>query len=57
MKPHFFALPRQSLRFIPIWQRHFLVWKKLAITSILGHLADPLIYMLGLGYGLAACRT
>ncbi len=54
MKPHFFALPRLSLRFIPIWQRHFLVWKKLAITSILGHLADPLIYMLGLGYGLGS---
>ncbi len=54
MKRHFFALPRLSLRFIPIWQRHFLVWKKLAITSILGHLADPLIYMLGLGYGLGS---
>ena len=54
MKPHFFALPRLSLRFIPIWQRHFLVWKKMAITSILGHLADPVIYMLGLGYGLGS---
>ncbi len=47
-----FALPRLSLRFYPIWQRHFLVWKKLAAPSIMGHLADPLIYMLGLGYGL-----
>ena len=54
MKRHYFALPRLSLRFIPIWQRHFLVWKKLAITSILGHLADPLIYMLGLGFGLGS---
>lgn len=40
------------MRFLPIWRRHFLVWKKVAVTSILGHLADPLIYMLGLGYGL-----
>ncbi len=47
-----FALPRLSLRFYPIWRRHFLVWKKLAAPSIMGHLADPLIYMLGLGYGL-----
>lgn len=54
MKPHFFAPPQLSLRFIPIWQRHFLVWKKMAITSILGHLADPVIYMLGLGYGLGS---
>lgn len=52
MKTSCFALPRPSLRFIPIWRRNFLVWKKMAGPSILGHLADPVIYMLGLGYGL-----
>lgn len=52
MKPHFFAPPQLSLRFVPIWRRHMLVWWKIAIPSILGHLADPLIYMLGLGFGL-----
>lgn len=35
-----------------MWQRNFLVWRKLALPSVLGNLADPLIYMLGLGYGL-----
>jgi lipooligosaccharide transport system permease protein len=40
------------MRFFPVWQRNFLVWKKLAVPSILGNLADPLLYMLGLGYGL-----
>ena len=49
-----FALPSLSLRFFPIWQRHWLVWKKIAAPSILGHLADPVIYMLGLGYGLGS---
>jgi lipooligosaccharide transport system permease protein len=49
-----YSLPRLSLRFYPIWQRNFLVWKKLAAPSIMGHLADPLIYMLGLGYGLGS---
>jgi lipooligosaccharide transport system permease protein len=44
--------PRLSLRFVPVWQRNFLVWRKLAATSLVGNLADPLIYMLGLGYGL-----
>jgi lipooligosaccharide transport system permease protein len=44
----------QSFRWFPVWQRNFLVWRKLALPSILGHLADPLIYMLGLGYGLGA---
>jgi lipooligosaccharide transport system permease protein len=49
-----FALPEISLRFLPIWQRHWLVWKKIAAASIMGHLADPVIYMLGLGYGLGS---
>ena len=47
-----FALPSPGLRWLPVWRRNFLVWRKLAIPSILGNLADPLIYMLGLGYGL-----
>jgi lipooligosaccharide transport system permease protein len=40
------------LGWLPVWQRNFLVWKKLALPSIMGNLADPMIYMLGLGYGL-----
>lgn len=47
-------VPLPSLRFVPVWRRNFLVWKKLAAPSILGNLADPMIYMLGLGYGLGA---
>jgi len=47
-------LPSLSLRFVPVWRRNFLVWQKLAIPSLLGNLADPMIYMLGLGYGLGA---
>ncbi|MCS6785921.1 MAG: ABC transporter permease [Thiobacillaceae bacterium] len=35
-----------------VWRRNFMVWRKLAVPSILGNLADPLLYMLGLGYGL-----
>jgi lipooligosaccharide transport system permease protein len=47
-----YALPRPSLRFVPVWRRNFLVWRKLAAPSVLFNLADPTIYMLGLGYGL-----
>ena len=47
-----FRPPALSLRFIPVWRRNFLVWRKLAIPSILGNLADPMVYMLGLGYGI-----
>ena len=43
-----------SLRFVPVWRRNLLVWRKLAVPSLLGNLADPLIYVLGLGYGLGS---
>jgi len=48
------AFPAFSLRHLHVWRRNSLVWRKLAIPSMLGNLADPLIYMLGLGYGLGA---
>ena len=46
--------PSLSLRFVPVWRRNLLVWRKLAFASILGNIADPLLYMLALGYGLGA---
>jgi lipooligosaccharide transport system permease protein len=49
-----FAPPIPSRRAIAVWQRNFLVWKKLAIPSVLGNLADPMIYLFGLGYGLGS---
>ncbi|HZF18960.1 MAG TPA: ABC transporter permease [Burkholderiales bacterium] len=52
MRPY--ALPSMSLRFVPVWRRNLLVWRKLAGASILGNLADPLIYVVGLGYGLGS---
>ena len=44
--------PRLSRRFVPVWRRNFLVWRKLALPSILGNLADPVIYLFGLGFGI-----
>ncbi len=54
MRAKDFAPPRFSLSFIQIWRRNFLVWRKLAVPSMLGNLADPMFYMLALGYGLGA---
>jgi lipooligosaccharide transport system permease protein len=51
------ALPAFSSRHLHIWRRNSLVWRKLAIPSMLGNLADPMIYMLGFGYGLGAMLT
>ena len=41
-----------SSRAFAVWRRNFLVWRKMALPSILGNLADPMIYLFGLGYGL-----
>lgn len=45
-------IPELSPRAFAVWGRNFLVWRKLALPSLLGNLADPMIYLFGLGYGL-----
>jgi lipooligosaccharide transport system permease protein len=54
MDHRYFKLPELTLRFWPIWRRNFLVWKKLAIASVLGNVADPLITLIAFGYGLGS---
>ncbi|MGZ2426336.1 ABC transporter permease [Rhizobium laguerreae] len=46
------ALPGGSLNWIAVWRRNYLAWKKAALASLLGHVAEPLIYLFGLGAGL-----
>ncbi len=45
-------IPEFSLRWTAVWRRNQLVWRKLAIASVLGNIADPLLYMVALGYGI-----
>lgn len=52
MTPNPWRPPVLSRRFVPVWQRNFLVWRKLALPSVLGNLADPVIYLFGLGFGI-----
>lgn len=47
-----YAVPRPSRRFWPVVQRNLLVWKKLALPSVLGNIAEPLITLIAFGYGL-----
>jgi lipooligosaccharide transport system permease protein len=49
-----YAFPAFSRRFVPVWRRNFLVWKKLALASVLGNIAEPLITLLAFGYGLGS---
>ena len=43
-----------SRRFLYLVERNYLVWRKLLVPSLIANLADPLIYLLGLGFGLGA---
>jgi lipooligosaccharide transport system permease protein len=43
-----------SGRFIAVFRRNFLVWKKLAVPSMIGNMAEPLITLMAFGYGLGA---
>lgn len=46
------ALPANATNWTAVWRRNYLVWRKLAAASMLGNLADPMIYLFGLGLGL-----
>jgi lipooligosaccharide transport system permease protein len=49
-----YAAPRVSMRFWPVLQRNWLVWRKLAVPSVIGNIAEPLITLVAFGYGLGA---
>ena len=53
-KPSLFRAPQLSLRWLPVFRRNLLVWRKLAIPSLVGNIAEPLITLVAFGYGLGA---
>ena len=46
--------PDLSLRWWPVFLRNLLVWRKLAIPSLLANIAEPLMWLVAFGYGLGA---
>ncbi|MDA9476837.1 nodulation protein NodJ [Bradyrhizobium sp. CCBAU 65884] len=46
------AMPANAYNWTAVWRRNFLAWRKVALASILGNLADPLTNLFGLGFGL-----
>ncbi len=44
--------PRISRGALTVWKRNALVWRKLFIASLLMNFGEPLLYLLGLGFGL-----
>lgn len=47
-------LPVFSRRSLAVWSRNLLVWRKLAVPAMVANFGDPLLYLLGLGYGLGS---
>jgi lipooligosaccharide transport system permease protein len=52
--PSLWRAPELSMRFWPVFLRNLLVWRKLAIPSMVGNIADPLIALVAFGYGMGA---
>jgi lipooligosaccharide transport system permease protein len=50
--PSLFRPPQLSWRWFAVFRRNFLVWRKLAIPSLVGNIAEPLITLVAFGYGL-----
>ena len=46
--------PRLTLRFWPVFLRNLSVWRKLAIPSLVGNIAEPLMWLVAFGYGMGA---
>jgi lipooligosaccharide transport system permease protein len=42
------------MRWWPVFLRNLLVWKKLALPSLVGNIAEPLMWLVAFGYGMGA---
>ncbi len=42
------------LRWWPVFLRNLLVWRKLAIPSLIGNIAEPLMWLVAFGYGMGS---
>ncbi|MDB5884802.1 MAG: type transporter, NodJ family [Polaromonas sp.] len=52
--PALFRPPQISWRWWPVFRRNLLVWRKLAVPSLVGNIAEPLITLVAFGYGIGA---
>lgn len=53
-RPSIWRPPALSMRWWPVFLRNLLVWRKLAIPSLIGNIAEPLIWLVAFGYGMGA---
>lgn len=46
------ALPANAWNWSAVWRRNYMAWRKAALASLLGNLAEPMSALFGLGFGL-----
>jgi lipooligosaccharide transport system permease protein len=54
MSPSIWRVPDLGFRWWPVFLRNLLVWRKLAIPSLVGNIAEPLMWLVAFGYGMGA---
>ena len=54
MEQSIWRFPDLSLRWWPVFLRNLLVWRKLALPSLVGNIAEPLMWLVAFGYGMGA---
>jgi lipooligosaccharide transport system permease protein len=52
--PSIWRAPDLSFRWWPVFLRNLLVWRKLAFPSLVGNIAEPLMWLVAFGYGMGA---
>ena len=53
-EPSAWRAPQITARWWPVFLRNLLVWRKLALPSLIGNIAEPLIWLIAFGYGMGA---
>ncbi|WP_225785231.1 ABC transporter permease [Xenophilus sp. Marseille-Q4582] len=53
-EPSVWRAPQITARWWPVFLRNLLVWRKLALPSLIGNIAEPLIWLVAFGYGMGA---
>jgi len=46
--------PADRFRFLHVVHRNYLVWRQLLGSALVGHLADPLLWLVGFGFGIGS---
>ncbi|RYF38781.1 MAG: nodulation protein NodJ, partial [Comamonadaceae bacterium] len=54
MTESIWRVPDLSARWWPVFLRNLLVWRKLALPSLVGNIAEPLMWLVAFGYGMGA---